>query len=187
MNRLSRYRHHAGFTLIELIVVILIIGVIAAVVLVALGESRQKSRNAARVSQIQEYQKAFNLYYSQHGHYPCNGTNCTTGTMMCLGDYPPIGNYNSGTCWGTSPNDKLERGQFASSFIPQYMGKMPEGETQKFGTNNSFTGMVYIIQNSGKSYNIQYFMEGSNRPCILDGATGAVNGDDTLCTLVVNP
>lgn len=59
-----------GFTLIELLVVIAIIGILATVVLVALSGARLKSRDAQRLSELKEMQKALELYYSTNGRYP---------------------------------------------------------------------------------------------------------------------
>ena len=73
MNRMPRSRSNAGFTLIELLVVIAIIGILAAVVLAALGDARAKGRDSSRAAQSQEFIKAFELYYSEHGSYPNDG------------------------------------------------------------------------------------------------------------------
>ena len=59
-----------GFTLIELLVVIAIIGILSATVLVSLNQARAKARDAARISSIQQMEKALALYYSDHGEYP---------------------------------------------------------------------------------------------------------------------
>lgn len=175
----------SGFTIIELLVVLAVILIIASLVIVSLEESRQKSRNAARATQINEYQKAFNLYWTDTGHYPCAG-NCPSGNNIqrsCLGDYAPAGYANnSGTCW----NGQEERTAFAATFIPEYMAQMPEAETRTFGTNG-YTGILYSVTNGGRSYSIQYYMEGNDRPCILDNAVATDSGPDTLCTLTVTP
>lgn len=173
-----------GFTIIELLVVVAVILIIASLVMVSLEESRQKSRNAARATQISEYQKAFNLYWTGTGVYPCSG-NCPSGTQVqsiCLGDYSPAG-YGNGNCWS---GEQEERIAFANHFIPQYMSQMPQAETRAFGTNG-YTGMLYQVTNSGRTYRILYFMEGDNRSCILDDAVATNSGPDTLCTLTVTP
>ncbi len=77
-----------GFTLLELLVVIAIIGVLTAVIGVALSKARQRSRNAKRVSDITEIQKAFQLYYADHESVPSSaagyqGFSCLSET--CTG------------------------------------------------------------------------------------------------------
>jgi type II secretion system protein G len=67
----SRYHiTERGFTLLELLVVMAIIGVLTAIVLVALGDSREKGRDASRKTQIQEIIKALEFTYSDSGEYP---------------------------------------------------------------------------------------------------------------------
>lgn len=170
--------------MIELLVVIAIIGILASVVMVGLEEGRQKSRNAARVTQIKEYQKAFEMFYSANGRYPCHSTGaCPATQQICLGNYPPTDNPASGTCWqGTTQ----ERAIFVNSLVPEYMSAMSLGETRQFG-QNGWIGMVYNVINAGQAYGVQYFMEGNDRDCILSGAASTNSGPDTLCTLVVTP
>lgn len=70
-----------GFTLIELLVVISIIGLLSSVVLVNLQETKIKSRDTQRISDMREIRNALELYYADHGYYPpsyacgwdCNG------------------------------------------------------------------------------------------------------------------
>ncbi|MDP2593520.1 MAG: type II secretion system protein [bacterium] len=59
-----------GFTLIELLVVISIIGLLSSVVLASLNSAREKARDAKRISEIREIQKALELYYDDRGYYP---------------------------------------------------------------------------------------------------------------------
>ncbi len=47
-----------GFTLIELLVVIAIIGILASIVLVSLNGTRAKGRDAKRVADLQQFQRA---------------------------------------------------------------------------------------------------------------------------------
>jgi prepilin-type N-terminal cleavage/methylation domain-containing protein len=59
-----------GFTLVELLVVITIIGVLSSTVLAGMSSARERSRDAARISQLREVQKALEIYYVRNGSYP---------------------------------------------------------------------------------------------------------------------
>lgn len=157
-----------GFTLIELLIVIAIIGILSAIVLIALDNAREKSRNSARRSQIEQFTKAFELYHLDVGTYPTN-------TFTCLGDYA------DDRCWqnGTSA---LERASF-NSRLDGYMGQIPKDPGTMFTKDsNQYEGMVYNAINGGKGYIIYYFLEGSNRDCGL-GAERTSTSPDTQCQL----
>lgn len=68
-----------GFTLIELLVVIAIIGLLSTLAVVALGNARQKARDARRLSDLKQLQTALELYYTDQTAYP-------TGSGVTLGD-----------------------------------------------------------------------------------------------------
>ena len=172
--------HEKGFTLVELLIVIAIVGILGSIVLVTLSDSREKGRNAARITQIQEYRKAFELYYSDFGYYP--RVEGSASAIMCLGD------YGDDACWlnGTSVN---ELSAIAEALNPNYMRNLPAGEAVNFGQSGSnyYEGMTYQYQNYGAGYTIQYFMEGANQSCQLPGANGTDVSGDTLCTFTFSP
>lgn len=60
----------SGFTLIELLVVIAIIGVLASVVVASISQARKKGRDARRIRDMQEVQKAIELYILDHNEAP---------------------------------------------------------------------------------------------------------------------
>ncbi|MDO8481496.1 MAG: prepilin-type N-terminal cleavage/methylation domain-containing protein [bacterium] len=74
-----------GFTLIELLVVMAIIGILSSIVLTSLGTSRQKARDARRVSDIKQLQLAIELYYDANGTYPLTIGSGTTGPLAGAG------------------------------------------------------------------------------------------------------
>ena len=57
-----------GFTLIELLVVIAIIGLLSSIVLASLNEARKKGRDARRISDIRQINKALQMYYDDNGY-----------------------------------------------------------------------------------------------------------------------
>lgn len=73
-------QNNKGFTLIELLVVISIIGVLSGVVLQSLGYSRARARNTVRLSDIDQIDKAFNLYATGGQSYP------SVGGWVCIGN-----------------------------------------------------------------------------------------------------
>jgi prepilin-type N-terminal cleavage/methylation domain-containing protein len=89
-NRKIKDNKINGFSLVELLVVLGIIGVLAGTVIASLTSSRGKARDAKRVSDMSELQKAFATYYHDCGQYPpiftlTEDAGCTGGTT--LGSY----------------------------------------------------------------------------------------------------
>ncbi len=80
----------AGFTLIELLVVVAIIGMLTSVISLSLSDSRRKSRDAKRLSDMQETKTGLELYYnSAPGGYPdtvvWNDSVTNATTIACSG------------------------------------------------------------------------------------------------------
>ena len=59
-----------GFTLIELLVVAALISLLTALSLDFLGRSRQKGNDTRRLSDLNQIQKALELYHTDKGGYP---------------------------------------------------------------------------------------------------------------------
>ena len=78
MEIFDRKNKKLGFTLIELLVVIAIIGILAAIVLVSLGGARDRARDAAIVTNLNQLRSAAEVYYGSQS--PNNYTNLCADT-----------------------------------------------------------------------------------------------------------
>ncbi|MDO8592519.1 MAG: type II secretion system protein [bacterium] len=103
-----------GFTLIELLVVISIIGFLTTAAVVMLDSARKKARDAKRIVDIKQVQKALDLYYDQNNAYPtsggCNANSPNTGwcnsiESMSGGHWIRNGATNLGTFINQDPVD----------------------------------------------------------------------------------
>jgi len=61
---------HKGYTIIELLIVTFIIGLLVALIAVALQGNLAKARDAKRLADLTQIQKALALYYDTNGKYP---------------------------------------------------------------------------------------------------------------------
>jgi type II secretion system protein G len=66
----TKMKKQAGFTLMELIVVMAILGLLATVGLASFRSSQLKSRDAKRKSDLEQVQRALEMYHNDYGGYP---------------------------------------------------------------------------------------------------------------------
>jgi type II secretion system protein G len=125
-----------GFTLIELLVVIAIIGILASVVLASLNTARAKSRDATRLSQTREVEKALQMYFADSGTYP-----------------------NTGGAWrGTSPGCYGAGGNNAiPGLAPTYISVVPQDPQQPVG------GGCYLYRSDGVDF--KFLIHGTFETC----------------------
>ena len=162
---------YKGFTLIELLVVIAIIALLSSVVLASLNTARQKARNAGYVSQIEEYQKALALYYTDHGSYPI------ISSWACIGtEYTNSGGY----CWngGYTQTSSLSKA-FQTALKPYINVSATPAPT------HMTYGAMYSAISNGAMYNIIYILEGDQDcPKGTTYATyGSGSGTVTRCNI----
>lgn len=101
-----------GFTLIELLVVISIISLLSSVVYSTVGVARTKARDAQRIIELGQVQKALALYFEKYGTYP---------------DNPPSGE-RSGACGsGNSSSDySFQFCKIAQTLVTEgFLAKVP--------------------------------------------------------------
>jgi prepilin-type N-terminal cleavage/methylation domain-containing protein len=77
-------KNNKGFTLIELLVVIAIIGMLLSVIMVSFGQSRLRSRDAKRLSDMQQIRSGMDLYFNHGGGYP-DPADWASGNLACSG------------------------------------------------------------------------------------------------------
>ena len=71
IKSITKYNHNGlAFTLIELLVVIAVIGLLSTIAVAALNSSRAKARDARRLSDLRQIERAMQLYYDANNGYP---------------------------------------------------------------------------------------------------------------------
>ncbi len=79
-----------GFTLIELLIVIAIIAILAAILFVSIGtQPLLRSRDAKRVSDLQNLRTALAIYYTDNNRYPATTEFGAAGTIPFVPGYAP--------------------------------------------------------------------------------------------------
>lgn len=133
-----------GFTILELLVVVAIVGIISAVILSILSDSRMKSRDSARKTQIQEVLKALELYYTDNGVYPLLGTTAGTGGYLS-GIQPAF--FGSGTSLKRLPEESDSRYYYCVSTDRRSI--LLALDTEEDNGGSAFCG---VIRGTGPNY-----------------------------------
>ena len=170
-----------GFTLIELLVVISIVSVLSSTVLVALEGAKAKGRDAQRITQIKEVQKALALYYLNHGVYPDNlgpqsfdqsipqnWPNMMTPLSSVNLIKATIGKVDSSNM--SDSKFSLFIKQALASIGPSYFACSIQDPLYRTAQDHQYS-YGYVVSADKKSYKIRFYMEG---PALLSNSiTGA--------------
>ena len=129
-----------GFTLIELLVVIAIIGLLSSIVLASLNTARGKGRDAKRLSDLQEVQKALELYaLNNAGKYPCSGVGGSCSGIVWLGA------CTISATWGTGGQGVSGANAWVPNVAPTYINQLPTDPKPN-------TNTCYIYRSDGTNY-----------------------------------
>ena len=137
-----------SFTLIELLVVIAIIGLLAALIIPNLTQTRAKARDARRLADLDQLQKAMELYYNDHNHYPIWESGCLDEASN-----PLIAGTTSSPAFFTS----------------QYMAK-PTGLKDPLPSKYCY---YYKLDSTGGNFKIAAYLEKDTEKALNDNGTAS--------------
>ncbi len=187
-----------------------IIGILAVVVLASLNVSRDKADNAAILSQMNEYEKALNLVYSDLGVYPIafgSQSDAFRHRKVCIGDGAV------GRCLGSiSEANPAPAGNLLYTEMAKYMSQLPRQEFTSGGvaysspalsgcvihdpaqptsptnqSNPDQVGKQAVCQ--PRHYSVWFILKGANEYCgeaVVADATFGAGNDLTLCRALLD-
>lgn len=151
----SAYKLNIGFTLIELLVVISIIGLLSTAALTSLNGARAKTRDAKRLSDMEQIQLALELYFADYGRYPEENPQDNTYEIS----YENSGNFISALKTGGYFSNGVPVDPTNSSGRYYFYYLFPAGV---WGNCDTTRGMYYILGISD--------LESSGRPASFSPA-----------------
>ena len=119
------------FSLFELLLVIAVLGLLSTIAIIAIGNARQKARDAARLEDMREVEVALQLYFNDRNRYP------EAKEAVVLGQ----GNF-----------DCLAEGGWAAGGCESiYLSDAPSNPTPN--------GAPYKYTSDGSSYRVEFELE----------------------------
>ena len=140
-SRMTTKQSKLGFTLIELLVVVAIIGLLSSIVSAALNNSRTRSRDARRVSDLKQLKSAMDLYYSIGTGYPDDAT-WTAALTSGL------------SCSGTIIMTQVPKDPVPANYVYTYAA-----------SGNSLSGCGTTVRGN---YDLEFYIENKGRYYIMD-------------------
>lgn len=110
-----------GFTIVELMVVVAIIGILSGIIITNLTSSKSKSRDAQRVSDVNQIQLALEQYFDRCGQYPIP-TGTSNGQILLTANNGCPSGITFSSYISVIPNDPVSKTQYGyivnSSALP---------------------------------------------------------------------
>jgi len=164
---------HAGFTLVELLIVIVVIAILAAITIVAYNGIQQRAYNTRIVQGVAQYETALESYKAINGEYPKTSREQAGEhiSLTCLGT-----GYPDNTCGTVTGVEVSEDGVFNTAMQTILASSPPAlGDNLIHVDGESFAGAVYggdDTTHSSTHYarTIQYALLGKDQDCVLSGA-----------------
>lgn len=166
-----------GFTLIELLVVIAIIGLLSGVVLGSLSDARVKARNVQRLSDIDQINKALEIYATGGKVFPPTGADlwfCVKKTSCTSPAGATIGLMQTAPTLTTAltPNISVIPGDptFITGFGDDYTYSSnadPDGVAGTIFTRGAY--LSWVVENTGQSSSVACGRGGYLAPITSNG------------------
>lgn len=148
-------KSHAGFTLVEILIVVAVVGILSAVLYANFSDAREKARDAKRKTDLKTLQAAIELYKNDHGRYPA-GCNAPTINFSATNNWS--GQPGSGAgyeCPAGTP--------YIIDLAPKYIPVLPTdpklngvGSGYMYTTNPTGTVYKLIVMNTVESEQVRY-------------------------------
>jgi uncharacterized protein (TIGR02145 family)/prepilin-type N-terminal cleavage/methylation domain-containing protein len=131
----------SAFTLIELLVVVAIIGILSTLAVIALQSSRADSRDAKRLADVRQIQKALEMYFLENGSYPSDiSSGIASGTTIYMAQIPVAPTPADGEC--PSYNNTYTYTASSSSYTLDFCLGSKTGEFNAGGKRATNEGII---------------------------------------------